>query len=68
MTKILYNQDVSEMTGLPIATLRFYRHVGKGPKSFRLGQRVAYKLEDVEQWIEEQYVADPHTGTGSDAA
>ena len=43
------------MVERPLSTLRYWRHVGYGPKSFKLGGRVAYKLEDVEQWIESQY-------------
>jgi predicted DNA-binding transcriptional regulator AlpA len=58
MTKILSNRDVSEAYGWPIATLNDWRHKGKGPRSFMIGGRVAYKLEDVEAWIEEQYRAD----------
>jgi predicted DNA-binding transcriptional regulator AlpA len=56
MTKLLFHEDVSELTRVPIATLRYWRHIGKGgPKSFKIGNRVAYKLEDVEAWIEAQY-------------
>jgi DNA-binding transcriptional MerR regulator len=62
MIKILFHQDVHEMTGVPIATLRYWRQVGKGPKSFRIENRVAYKLEDVEKWLDELYAADPHAG------
>jgi predicted DNA-binding transcriptional regulator AlpA len=60
MTKILSKRDVSEAYGWPIATLNDWRHKGKGPRSFMIGGRVAYKLEDIEQWIEAQYRAD-HT-------
>jgi predicted DNA-binding transcriptional regulator AlpA len=63
MSKILLHKDVSEMTRVPVATLRYWRHIGKGgPKSFKIGNRVAYKLEDVEQWIQEQYNADNQAG------
>ncbi|PKQ25052.1 MAG: DNA-binding protein [Actinobacteria bacterium HGW-Actinobacteria-4] len=45
---------VSERTGIPINTLRYYRMRGEGgPPSFRLGgRRVMYAVEDVEAWIE----------------
>jgi predicted DNA-binding transcriptional regulator AlpA len=56
VNEILLIEEVSELTRLPLATLRFYRHRGDGgPKSFKLGNRVAYKRADVEQWIEAQY-------------
>jgi predicted DNA-binding transcriptional regulator AlpA len=54
--EFLLIEEVAELTRLPLSTLRFYRHRGDGgPKSFKLGNRVAYKRADVEQWIEEQY-------------
>jgi excisionase family DNA binding protein len=56
LSELLLIEEVAELTRLPLSTLRFYRHVGKGgPKSFKLGNRVAYKRSDVEAWIESQY-------------
>jgi len=46
------------MTRIPVPSLRFYRHNGTGPRSFRLGNRIVYKRADVEAWIEERYNAD----------
>jgi predicted DNA-binding transcriptional regulator AlpA len=58
-SEILLMEEVSELTRLPLATLRFYRHRGQGgPKSFKLGNRVVYKRADVEAWIESQYQAE----------
>ena len=60
--ELLLIEEVAELTRLPLSTLRFYRHVGKGgPKSFKLGNRVAYKRSDVEAWIESQYQAEAAT-------
>jgi len=56
LSDILLLEEVAEMTRLPRATLRFYRHRGYGgPKSFRIGNRVCYKRAEVEAWIEQQY-------------
>lgn len=55
MTEILYQEEVAAKLKRPLSTLRYWRHTGDGPKSFKLGGRVVYKLEDVEQWIEAQY-------------
>jgi hypothetical protein len=39
--EILLLEEVAEMTRLPRATLRFYRHRGEGgPRSFKIGNRV----------------------------
>lgn len=40
---------------LPVATLRYWRHVGEGPKSFKIGRRVVYRRADVEAWLASQY-------------
>lgn len=55
--RILTVNEVSERTGIPVGTLRWYRHQGDvGPKSFKLGpKRIAYKEDDVEAWIADQY-------------
>jgi len=69
MSKILLHQDVSELTRVPVATLRYWRHTGKGgPKSFKIGNRVAYKLEDVEAWLEAQYEGASPAGDGGRVA
>ncbi|PJJ44210.1 MerR-like DNA binding protein [Glutamicibacter mysorens] len=48
--------EVSEMTRIPIATLRYYRHLGnKGPRSALLGGRVMYREQDVVAWLNEQF-------------
>jgi predicted DNA-binding transcriptional regulator AlpA len=60
--EILLMPEVSELTRIPMSTLRFYRHSRQGPKSFLLGGRVAYKRSDVTAWIESQYAA--ATGAG----
>jgi excisionase family DNA binding protein len=43
--------EVAELLRSPSETVRFWRHVGRGPKYFKLGRRVLYAREDVEQWI-----------------
>lgn len=38
----------------PVATLRYWRHLGTGPRSFRLGRRVLYRRDDLHAWIAAQ--------------
>ncbi|WP_409333281.1 helix-turn-helix domain-containing protein [Trujillonella humicola] len=38
----------------PASTLRYWRHMGRGPSSFRIGRRVMYRAEDLGRWIEDQ--------------
>jgi len=51
MPKNLITAEVAELVRAPIETVRYWRHVGKGPKSFKVGRRVLYAIEDVDAWI-----------------
>ncbi len=53
--KLLTITEVAELTRLPEATLRWFRHCGKGPKSGKLGRRVMYRESDVRAWIDQQF-------------
>lgn len=49
-------RDVSQFTGVPEPTLRYWRHVDQGPPSFKVGaRRVMYRREDVEAWLAASY-------------
>lgn len=50
--KLLTVAEVAEMTRIPEATLRWFRHAGKGPKSGKLGRRVVYRTSDVIAWVD----------------
>jgi predicted DNA-binding transcriptional regulator AlpA len=52
--RILRLQQIADRTGIPIATLRWYRHRGIGPRTWLLGSRVVAFEDDVEAWIEAQ--------------
>ncbi|AFJ35075.1 MULTISPECIES: helix-turn-helix transcriptional regulator [Mycobacterium] len=54
MNDIMYASSVSAETGVNAATLRYWRHAGIGPASFKLGRRVVYRRSEVERWIAEQ--------------
>ena len=53
MNRFLVTDEVAEIARTPSETLRYWRHVGKGPKSFKVGRRVLYAVEDVEAWLNE---------------
>lgn len=46
--------DVAQLLRVPPATLRYWRHLGTGPRSFRIGRHVRYYRGDVEAWLQEQ--------------
>jgi len=51
MPQNLITAEVAELVRAPIETVRYWRHVGKGPASFKVGRRVLYAIEDVDAWI-----------------
>lgn len=53
-TDRLDTQETAEMCHTSPETLRYWRHLGKGPLSYKLGRRVVYDRADVERWIDEQ--------------
>jgi DNA-binding transcriptional MerR regulator len=46
--------EVADTIRVPVATLRYWRHLGSGPQSFRIGRSVRYWRTDVLQWLEKQ--------------
>ncbi len=56
MDRVLTLNEVAEMIRVPAAILRYWRHVGTGPESFKMGpRRVVYREQDVLKWIDAQY-------------
>jgi excisionase family DNA binding protein len=50
--ELLTITEAADMLRTPVATLRYWRHQGIGPRSFRLGRRVLYRRDDVHAWID----------------
>jgi len=47
----LTESKVAEQLGLSVATLRAWRHRGKGPRYLRLGRSVRYLPSDVDNFV-----------------
>ncbi len=52
--ELLTITEAADITRAPLATLRYWRHLGIGPRSFRLGRRVVYRRSDLQDWITAQ--------------
>jgi DNA-binding transcriptional MerR regulator len=52
---LLTPAEVAERVRRPVATVKFWRATGIGPKGANVGGRVLYRESDVERWIEEQF-------------
>ena len=61
--ELLTITEAAELLRAPVATLRYWRRPGTGPRGFRLGRRVLYRSDDLRSWIDAQ-----HDDQGSPAA
>ena len=50
-TRALTEREVAELLGLSVATLRAWRHRGRGPRFLRLGRSVRYLPSDVSDFV-----------------
>jgi predicted DNA-binding transcriptional regulator AlpA len=46
--------EVAAIVRVPVATLRYWRHLGTGPRSFRVGRGVRYWRTEVTTWLQRQ--------------
>ena len=51
---VLTIAEVADLVRVPVATLRYWRHLGTGPSSFRVGRSVRYWRTEVLIWLEHQ--------------
>jgi predicted DNA-binding transcriptional regulator AlpA len=56
-------EEVASVTGVDVATLRYYRNNGAGPRSYLLARVIVYDLADVEKWLEDRKRATGKGGT-----
>lgn len=45
-------EEVADLLRTATETVRYWRHIGTGPRSFKIGRRVLYARADVEAFIE----------------
>lgn len=46
--------EVADRYRVPPATVRYWRHLGTGPKGVRYGRRVLYRESELQRWEREQ--------------
>ena len=51
-------QDLAARVGVPVATVYNWRTTGYGPRGFRVGKYLRYRLADVEAWEDAQVAAE----------
>lgn len=50
--RLLTVHEVADWLGINAGTLRYWRHVHRGPRSLSVGGTVRYRASDVEAWLE----------------
>lgn len=60
---LLTIDEAAAILRTPKATLRYWRHLGIGPHSFRIGRRVFYRAGDLHTWLDAQH--DQHGPTAA---
>ncbi len=55
MDRYLTTEDVAEIARTSPATVRYWKHMGTGPRSAKVGRRVLYREADVTAWFEQKY-------------
>ena len=52
--RLLDAQEIADRLRIPLQTLYRWRVDGRGPKAFKLGRHLRYRLADVDAWVESQ--------------
>jgi DNA-binding transcriptional MerR regulator len=57
-------EEASQITGVPVGTLRFWRATDQGPRSYVVGRRLWYDVADLDAWIQAQKAQSVRGGVG----
>lgn len=49
--RLLGPEEVAAFLGVPLRTIYRWRSRHEGPRGYRVGRHVRYRLDDVERWL-----------------
>lgn len=52
--RLLGPEEVAAFLGVPLRTIYRWRSQREGPRGYRVGRHVRYRLVDVERWLEDR--------------
>lgn len=64
LPELLTTAEVAAITRTSQETVRYWRHRGTGPESFKLGKHVRYERSALLKWLSEQQRAETATRAG----
>jgi excisionase family DNA binding protein len=50
--RLLRPDEVAALLGIPLRTIYRWRSRHEGPRGYRIGRHVRYRIDDVERWLE----------------
>lgn len=50
---VLTTSELAAHLGVPVQTIHDLRHCGRGPRGFRVGRELRYRLSEIESWLAE---------------
>ncbi len=56
--KVISLTAVADKTCTPIATLRYWRHIGEGPPLFTIGKKIVAYEDEIDDWVRAQAAKD----------
>jgi excisionase family DNA binding protein len=48
---VLTTSELAAHLGVPVQTIHDLRHSGRGPRGFRVGRELRYRLSGVQDWL-----------------
>lgn len=64
---VLTTSELAAHLGVPIQTIHDLRHAHRGPRGFRVGREMRYRVSEVQHWVEAMESQD-HAADLSDGA
>lgn len=63
LERLLSAQELADYLDVPLKTIYAWRYRGRGPRGFRVGRHVRFRMTDVQLWVSDQLEKDALGGT-----
>jgi excisionase family DNA binding protein len=54
--ELLTSDELAKYLSIPVSTIRQWPSRDKGPRRMKVGRHVRYRVGDIREWLEKQYV------------
>jgi excisionase family DNA binding protein len=63
---VLTTSELAAYLGVPVQTIHDLRHGGHGPRGFRVGREIHYRVSEIQAWLTELERSDDRAATTRD--